>query len=631
MNAILSQSLQTIPLSQLTACGDNVRRTNREEGIDELAASIAAHGLLQNLTVRPLPVKGKGRKVAPGYGVLAGGRRLAALQRLAAEGVIAADAPIPCQVLDEGIPAEISLAENALQCPMHPADQYEAFAALHRSHGLSADDIASRFGVSPVLVHQRLKLGAVSPALMAAYRAGEMSLDQLSAFTLTEDHTRQEDVWARLTPWDNGRAAILRALAPGDIPAHDRRAVFVGVAAYEAAGGTVIRDLFDEEGGFFTDGALLDRLVREKLQAAADGIAAEGWKWVSVTPDYDYAATSRMKRVTPETALHTPEEEARLEELNARLEAIASAYDGDLTDEENAEFDAIEAEIAALEGKTEYLPEDIARAGAFVSLGSRGELRIERGFLRAEDGEGERESVAAKPARRSGLPDRVVADLTAHRSTALRLELAANPNLTSRCLAHALAGALFYSHADVPSCLRITGRSEAMERHAPTLEMSATYRSFATLGAAWRERLPEDVADLWGFVIGLTPEELAGFVAYCAAMTIDAVRLPHTRQEGALRHADELAEALALDMARHWQPTVAGYFGKVSKALILEAVAEGVSKPAAVNLSTLKKTAMAEAAEKRLAGTGWLPEVLRMPTGSITEANAAKVSEVEVA
>ena len=151
---------------------------------------------------------------------------------------------------------------------MHPADQYEAFAKLHDEEGMSAEDIAARFGVTAAVVRQRLKLGAVSPKLMALYRKGEMNLDQLSAFAITEDHERQERVWSELPPFNRSREAILRALSEGQVRSDDRRAVFVGAKAYEEAGGSIIRDLFDAEGGgFFADAELLNRLAREKLQA----------------------------------------------------------------------------------------------------------------------------------------------------------------------------------------------------------------------------------------------------------------------------------------------------------------------------------------------------------------------------
>ena len=177
--------------------------------------------------------------------------------------------PIPCILDTEHNATEISLAENAIRSSMHPADEYEAFAELHRQQGMSAEDIAARFGVTPAVVRQRLKLGAVSPALLTLYREGEMTLDQLTAFTITDDHARQEQVWADLG-FNNSRRAILQALTEGQIEADDRRVAFVGIEAYEAAGGTVIRDLFDEDGGYLADAALLNRLTRRSCNVLAE-------------------------------------------------------------------------------------------------------------------------------------------------------------------------------------------------------------------------------------------------------------------------------------------------------------------------------------------------------------------------
>lgn len=202
--------LKDIPLSKLVPSEANVRRTGRDAHIGELAASIAAHGLLQNLTVRTV-VDRHGKETGT-FEVVAGGRRLAALKQLAKHKGIAKTAPIPCQILDTDFGEEVSLAENITQCPMHPSDQYEAFARLATEQGLAAEDIAARFGVTATVVKQRMKLGAVSPVLMQIYREGDMTLDQLMGFTLTDDHARQERVWAELG-WNKSREMIHAALS----------------------------------------------------------------------------------------------------------------------------------------------------------------------------------------------------------------------------------------------------------------------------------------------------------------------------------------------------------------------------------------------------------------------------------
>ena len=179
-------NIQMIPLNKLIPSPANARKTGASVGIEELAASIAAHGLLQNLQVRD----GKGGK----FEVVAGGRRLRALKLLAKSKAIAKSAEIPCHVLEDEDAAEISLAENVVRLPMHPADQYDAFKAMADA-GRGPEEIAARFGCSPTVVKQRLKLASVSPRLLASYRAEELNLDQLMAFTVSDDHAAQEAAW----------------------------------------------------------------------------------------------------------------------------------------------------------------------------------------------------------------------------------------------------------------------------------------------------------------------------------------------------------------------------------------------------------------------------------------------------
>jgi ParB family chromosome partitioning protein len=339
--------VEMIPLSKLVPSPSNVRKTGRDLGIEELAASIAAHGLLQNLTVRP--VLDAERNETGKYEVVAGSRRLAALKLLAKRKVIQKNHAVPCALVTAFSGEEVSLAENIFQAPMHPADQYEAFAKLHAQEGQSAEDIAARFGVTPTVVKQRLRLGAVSPVLMDIYREGEMTLEQLMAFTITDDHALQERVWKELT-WNKSKEMIRRLLVEGHIEATDRRALYIGIDAYEAAGGHIVRDLFDaEHEGYFDDPELLHRLVGEKLDREAELVRAEGWKWVLVAPEFHYSAASGMRRVFPEAVSLTDGDQAKLDALESEHEALSIRHsDENLTDELAGEFERLEAAIEAL-------------------------------------------------------------------------------------------------------------------------------------------------------------------------------------------------------------------------------------------------------------------------------------------
>ena len=384
----VTTTITDISLAKLIPCPANVRRTGAGSGIDALAASIQAHGLLQSLVVRPkLDSEGQ---ASDRYEVVAGGRRLAALKLLAKQKRITKGTAIPCRVLDtDGVDGiEASLAENIVRQDMHPADQFEAFHGLHQG-GIGIEDIAARFGVSAHTVRQRLRLASVSPALIHAYRNEDLTLDDLTAFAVTEDQEAQERVFGQLQTWQRNPDTIRRLLTHALIPATDRKALFVGLDAYTAAGGIVQRDLFSEDrGGWITDAALLERLVAERMEREAEAIRAEGWRWVGIGQEAQAAAWN-LRRVWPDKVELSSEDDARRRELAARHDEIAEQHNGsgdDLPDDIAAELDRIEAELAELEAREEaWQPEDVAIGGVILTIAVDGSLRIDRGYVRAED------------------------------------------------------------------------------------------------------------------------------------------------------------------------------------------------------------------------------------------------------
>ena len=189
--------IREIPLSQLALAPENVRKTSPDPRADaELKASIATLGLLENLVVRTEEPDDSG---AERYAVVAGGRRLKAMQALVEDNVLDADHPVPCLVKAGDVePAELSLAENVVRIAMHPADQVVAFTKLAEA-GQSVSAIAGRFGASERIVEQRLRLGNAAPELLDAYRADEIDLEVLKAFAATTDRERQMAVWEQIS------------------------------------------------------------------------------------------------------------------------------------------------------------------------------------------------------------------------------------------------------------------------------------------------------------------------------------------------------------------------------------------------------------------------------------------------
>jgi len=599
----MTNKIKTIPLNALKPSKANIRKTERLSGIESLAASIEASGLLENLVVKPA-ASPKGRVAQ--YEVVAGGRRLAALKLLARKRKIAGDQGIPCLVLVNGTTAtEASLAENFVRVPAHPADQFEAFSELI-AEGKSADDVAARFGVTQTFVEQRLKLASVSPRLIAEYRANAMTLEQLTAFTLSDDKALQEQVWFERAYDDLPAALIRRALTNAHVAASDPRARFIGIEAYEAAGGIVIRDLFDaEDEGYFADSQLLDRLVNEKLNETLSKLRQEGWQWVEAYPLTDLADLSRFRRANP-TELPLGEENAmRFEQLSQRYDELVSELKDEGAPPE--ELPAIEREMETIEEKRRiWTDEDKAQSGVIVSLGSDGGVEIIRGLVRqGGNGKANGSDHGEQPRpKRTGYPDSVLLDLSAHRTAALRETVAGDPGVALTAILHALVGQLFF-HGAEGSCLTVAANEVSLERASPSIGESKAAQALANRRQSWADRFP-DVGGLWDSIGALDPGERSNLLAYCVAVSINAL-------EGGVRPqaAQRLSDAVKLDMRAWWHPTRANFLDRLTKNEILAAVSEGSSPQASWRIASFKKDRMAKEAERLLQTTAWLPSSLR--------------------
>ena len=602
-----------IALNKLDLSAINVRRSGREQGIEELAALIASQGLLNPLQVVASWSNGKptGR-----YGVVAGGRRLAALRSLASRKQLAKAAPIDCCLVDDDRAAEISLAENSGRVAMHPADQFEAFARLHDSGtGLTVDQIGLRFGVSDHTVRQRLRLASLSPVLMEQFRDGRLTLDQVMAYALTDDHEAQERVFAA---WPTASTHYIRQqLTQGEVPASDRRARFVGIKAYEAAGGILRRDLFTEDGGgWMTDPLLLDRLVTGRLTSAAEVVRSEGWGWVEVLPQLPQTFWT-LRRVQPVDIDLSDADAAALLALRERSEQIEAEGGDEYTEEQDAELNRIEAEDEAIEARRQsFAPEDMARSGAFVTLESNG-VRIERGILRpepanenvAEDADtaepGSLRLAGGRAAKKegAGLSAAFAAELAAHRTAGLQAEVAGRPHLALCVLIHSLI-----EPGGSPCSVRVV--EPALEAACPGI--NETEARMTTDPEAIGNRVPSGDA-LLPWLIEQETDTLLGLLAPLVARGIDAGSQDWTTEQGAKSDAAQLAGIALLDMRLWWKPNAASYFGRVPKALILDAVRDGAGVAAAAEVSGLKKVPMADAATRQLVNKEWLPSLLRTP------------------
>ena len=625
-----SKHMILVPLSRLVLrpTGRNVRKTPRMS-IPELAASIQRVGLLQNLIVIP---------AADGlhYEVVAGGRRLAALKLLAKKHRIAKDWNVPCLQVADGTARTASLTENVQREAMHPADQFEAFAALV-AEGRPIEDIAADFSVTPLVVQRRLKLANVSPRLMADYRAEAVSLDQLMALALTDDHAAQESAFYDAPTWQRQPSALRKRLTEREIDAYRHPLVrFVGLDAYEQAGGGIRRDLFaeDDAGVYLTDAALLERLAQNKLAGIAAEVKAEGWAWADATPGVTHADLHAFQRAPRERREPNKREAQRIEKLQAKMQEVAEAIDAatDADDEDKAnalqeEGEALGEQLQALEeGLQGYGANVKAAAGAIVTIDRNGEAVIHRGLMReAEakalrtleklrqgfsdpDAENDDEGEEDEQPKAAAISDRLAQRLSAHRTAALQIEVARHPQVALAALVHGMVQTVLQPDAygdGLPLGVRLTVQ-DRLEGMAPDWPESPAAVALRELQQAWGDNLSEDSAELFAALLAMEQGELVKLLAVCVASTVDVVTPRATvQQPGA-----ELAQAVGLDMAAWWKPTAEGYFKHVPKAAILQAVGEFA--PESVNrLGKLKKADIASEAERLADGTGWMPAIFK--------------------
>ncbi|WP_416067701.1 ParB/RepB/Spo0J family partition protein [Rhizobium sp. ZK1] len=657
-----------IPFNKLVLSQQNVRKTKAGVSIEELAQDIAHRGLMTSLNVRA-ELDSDGNETGI-YRILAGGRRYRALELLVSQKRLAKTAAIPC-IVSKGDTSEIedSLAENVKRVDLHPLDEFRAIMTL-REQGLDEEQIAARFHIPVATVKQRLRLASVAPRLLELYADDEMKLGQVMAFSITNDHVRQEQVWDAVSRSHNQDAYyIRRMLTETAIRASDRRAAYVGMDVYEAAGGVVIRDLFEQDnGGWLQDPALLEQLVLEKLTADAEALKAqEGWKWVEAAFDFPYGYTSGLRRFYGERAGYTEEELARHDALKAEYDKLDAEYaeaEG-YCEETEVLLEEFGSELDTLNDRP-YLfdPEDIARGGAFISLAANGELKIERGFMRPEDeavietydsfaddsdsdSHGDDGTVAAsanggasingKPIgieepeeddeRIHPLSDRLIEDLTATHTVALRNALANDPVIAFIAALHVFVLMTFYRYGS-GSCLEIAVRHTVDARFGQMHGLGETVwaKEIEQRQESWGCDLPGNVDEVWDYLIALDEASRMALFAHCVSLSLNTTIHAWNRRAKENAHARQLARSIGFDMvAAGWTPTVDNYLGRVTKNHILQAVREAKGEQAAQQIDHLKKPDMAREAARLLDGSGWLPEVLRLP---VDETIAAATGDV---
>ena len=550
---------QTIEIKHLDHSPLNARREAARGSLEELKASILAHGLMQNLVV----TAGE----AGSFRVIAGSRRLEAIRALQREGKLPEDYAAPCHVVPDGSAAEMSLAENVVRLAMHPADEFEAYARLVED-GESVETIAERFGVTARHVEQRLTLGKLDPELIEAYRAEALTLDALMAFTVTDDRAKQIEVYRSLQPWQVKNPRDIRSILAGEMAeATSKLARFVGLDAYHAAGGTS-RPTCSATGSISktpscctnsppTSSTRPGRRWRPKAGAGSNAVPNAIGAWCTVIE----SIPNRWMR-PPELLERQAAVEDELEEIAQALEDGES--DALLDAQEKAEAQLAEIE-RQLEASVAYDPEQMRLAGCVVSIGHDGELEIDKGLVRRQDVKLLTADAGAGPRKPRGMPETLKRDLEAYRLQAAQVEIARHRLIALDLLSYKAARAVlarrpvqggpdvqFQPHGVTPSVQK--ERTKAGDALAAIAE---------TLPTSWLHQ--ETEAEQFQAFLGLSDRDRLDFLAYGVALS-----LKPQLSTGCEASAYELALSLTdADLAFYWRPTRANYLGRITRDRLL--------------------------------------------------------------
>lgn len=651
----IETTLIRIPIKKLVISPLNVRK-KQGTGIEELAALIASQGLIHNLVVTVQ--QKKGRKSGK-YEVIAGGRRLAALNLLVADGRLSKDHEVDCRVVEHKEALEISLSENSGREHMHPADLVMAYRSLIDA-GFALDEIAPRFGVSPLTVRRYLKLTKVSPRIFALYAEDKMSFEQITALALTDDHELQERLWHNTSEYQRNGATFRRLITETEINIRTSPlARFVGVEEYEAAGGVIRRDLFGEEDdGYMQDAELLESLALEKLNQAVEPLKEKGYAWVQVRTTFDYSDRAEFSQMRIVRREPTAEEQARMDALEAELEAIEAGYDA--SDEKRGRtgelYEATEKKKKAgrirdaltklVESLEEIYPDDLAIAGAIATVDHDGKLRIERGLIRKEDmrkqpkesresrklkepkepGEsGEREAAGIEGAggEKPVHSEKLTRMLTVHRTAAMQAAMTDRPEVALAALVHRMAVQIFANGSVSNPVLQISIEETRLKPDAEGIEQSKAATALAKKRRQWQKRI--DAAGRGGktlleWLLEQSQQDLLDLLAFCTAVSVNTVS---ERESTPPQDVTALMTALNLDMADWWEATGESYLSHVSKDRLLAIVAQAVSPEHARSMNGLKKGDLVRQAEQVLSGIKWLPDhfkVIKTRTGKQSDA-----------
>lgn len=529
-------TVATVKLSQLRLSPLNVR-TGKAPAIESLAQDIAAHGIIQSLSVYE-----EGGK----YHVFAGGRRFRALQRLRKDKIIGGSYEVPVIIRSIKEAHELSLSENVAREAMHVADCVIAYGKLRDELGMEAEQIALRFGVAVDYVRRVLKLSALAPSCLALLAKDEISVRTAQALTLTDDHEVQEQL---VKQFGDSDWQIRKALTLSKLDTSNGLFQFVGAEAYAQAGGSITRDLFNaKDEGFADSPELLMQLATSKLDRLADEARAEGWQKI-------------------QTGFERPECYYSKPQVRA--------------DEEG-----------------HYSDEAKASAELFIFIGYNGETQYAAFGSKGKAGSSGAGGVKTPKADWSAS---LVHDLSVTRTMTLQQRLAEQPQVAFDLLLATLVEQMVFDGSAHSCALSFDVRSFALRGDDALTGETFIEPVYVQSHPAVEQMEGPSIFEAIRQMDEATKMEV---LAHAVAQMLNGVNDGYGHDR--LRKVDAVAQAVDLDMAKHWTITP-HLFERAGKGTTLKILTKQCGEQVAANVSKLKKAELAAVAAQRLEGSNWLP------------------------
>lgn len=599
------------------------------ESIESMAATIKSVGLLQNLVAHELP-DGE-------LAVAAGGKRLTALNLLLSQQFLTPDYPVPFKRVSPEMAALVSYIENAQRSDMHAAEQIASFGAL-AYQGKTPEQIGAELGYSTRHVQRMLKLANLAPSLLKLLADDQLTVEQCQTLCLEDDQARQVRVYEEVkASWHNLPVTMLRKLITDkEISITDKRFLFVGREAYEAAGGVVREDLFSQQEGEGTaDAVLLETLTVQKLTAMAQDIQdSEGWKWSlgqlsSLYPHRDALTYQLTDEPEP---VYIGDEESRIDDLYQVADDCAQSADDEGYSAASDEIEIIEK--AAL--VRAWTPEIRAMSGVVVGFDKYGELCVQRGVVRIADLQGEESSeieqgeesavphispinVAKKPDAAEGISLPLLTKMSSERTLAVQAALMQQQKKAVALLVWQLCTDVFTSgsHYGNPFGIRVTVPHYSLTQNAPSGDKGPGFTALMQEKTRLEALLPQGWNKDFTTFFDLSGETLMSLMAFCVACSVDGVQTREYQRTSDSR-LDSLENAIGFHMRDWWQPTKANFFADLKHTQIMDALTEAGFKGAAADAAKMKKGDAAELAEGKMRDTRWVPAWMKGPEPETT-------------